>query len=69
MSTQVTCRSASRLDVLAAGVGHCLDDALLVGVVVVPGLVPAAAAVRRLQRVPTLPEKGVRIVPIVWQID
>ena len=42
---RVTRRSAARFDVLAARVRDGLDDALLVGVVPVSGLVAAAAGV------------------------
>ena len=60
-----TRRSAAGLYVLAAGVRDGLNDALLVGVVPVPGLVPAAASVRGLQHVPPLPEELVRVVSVL----
>ena len=56
---RVTHRSAAGLDVLAARVRDGLDDALLVGVVPVPGLVPAAAGVLCLQHVPPFSEEVV----------
>ena len=55
----MTHRSAAGLHVLAARVRDGLDDALLVGVVPVPGLVPAAAGVLCLQHVPPFSEEVV----------
>ena len=55
--------STAGADFLAARVRDCLDNALLVGVVPEPGLVAAAAAVRRLQHVPPLAEEVVGVVP------